>query len=163
VALRLKGCFADYSRGVLQVGNEAPRYEYFRVGNLASRERVDSVVLRSNDVVPIVPETLDIADLDSSMCGRLIKISGLKLVDSSSIDSLDGEDLGRSIWSGYSMFKDERGDSIAVYTREYARYAEHRIPLDRVDIVGVLQRDKYREGDMCYYLKMRYEADCSIH
>ena len=161
VALRLRGCYADYSRGVLQVGSEAPKYEYFRVGNLASPERVESVILRSSDVAPITPEIVDIADLDGSMCGRLVEVQGLELVDSSSIDTLEGEELGRSVWLGYAMFKDERGDSIAVYTREYARYAEHRIPMQRVNIVGILQRDKYREGEECFYLKMRYERDCT--
>ena len=163
VALRLNGCYADYSRGVLQVGSEAPRYEYFRVGNLASRERVDSVICRSSDIAPVEPEVVDIAELSSAMCGRLVKLCGLRLVDSSSIDTLRGDELGRAIWSGYSMFKDERGDSIAVYTRQYAIYAEHRIPVECVNIVGILQRDKYRDSEECYFLKMRYEADCALY
>ena len=85
------------------------------------------------------------------------------MTDSSSIDTLLGESLERATWQGYSMFKDIRGDSIAIYTRNYARYAEHRIPLERVNIVGVLQRDSYREGEECYFVKMRYEADCTLY
>jgi hypothetical protein len=61
------------------------------------------------------------------------------------------------------MFKDGDGDSIAVYTRDYARYAEHRIPIDSVNIVGILQWDSYRAGEECYFLKMRYEADCTMY
>lgn len=163
VALQLQGCYADYSRGVLQVGSEAPEYEYYRVGNLASPERVDRVVLRSSDVVPPMPGQMTIADLRSSMCGQLVEVRGLALMDSSSIDTLAGEALGRAVWRGYSMFRDAQGDTIAVYTRDYARYAEHRIPSDSVNIVGILQRDKYRGGEECYYLKMRYEADCSLY
>ena len=163
VALQLQGCYADYSRGVLLVGSQTSEYEYYPVGNLASPERVDGVVLRSGDVEPLVPQPITIADLRSTMCGRLVQVQGLKLSDSSSIDTLAGEELGRAVWRGYSMFRDERGDSIAVYTRDYARYAEHRIPMDSLTIVGIVQRDSYREGEVCYYLKMRYEADCTIY
>ena len=163
IALRLKGCYADYSRGVLQVGSEAPEYEYYRVGNLISPERVDDVVVRSLDVEPIEPIQTSIAELRSSMCGRLVELRGLSLMDSSSIDTLYGEELSRAIWRGYSMFRDACGDTIAIYTSDYARYAEHRIPHDSVNIIGILQRDKYRGGSECYYLKMRYEADCTLY
>lgn len=163
VALRLKGCYADYSRGVLQVGSEAPEYEYYRVGNLLSPERVDDVIIRSLDVDPLQPVVTTIAELQGSMCGRLVELRGLRLTDSSSIDTLAGEDLSRATWQGYSMFKDQQGDSIAIYTRNYARYAERRIPLESVNIVGVLQRDSYREGEECYFIKMRYEADCTLY
>lgn len=162
VALYLQGCYADYSRGVLQVGSEAPEYEYYRVGNLMSPQRRDSVIRRSFDVRPIAPMECTIAELHRSMCGRLVKIKGVALDDSSSIDALTGEGLSRAIWRGYSMFRDAQGDSIAVYTSDYARYAEHRIPTDSVDIVGILQWDKYRASEECYYLKMRYEADCTL-
>lgn len=163
VALRLKGCYADYSRGVLQVGSEAPEYEYYRCGNLISPERVDDVVVRSLDVEPIPPMQTSIAELQSSMCGRLVELRGLSLMDSSSIDTLVGEELDRAIWRGYSMFRDACGDTIAIYTSDYARYAEHRIPTDSVNIVGILQRDKYRGGSEYYYLKMRYETDCTLY
>ena len=163
VALQLLGCYADYSRGVLQVGSRVSESERFRVGNLASPQRVDAVVRRSGDVAPVVPQQMAIADMRGSMCGRLVEVRGLRLMDSSSIDTLAGEELDRAVWCGYSMFRDSRGDTIAVYTRDYARYAEHRIPSDSVNIRGILQRDGYRGGDECYYIKMRYEEDCSIY
>ena len=163
VALRLRGCYADYSRGVVQVGSRAPEYEYYRVANLASQQRVDEVVVRSLDVEPIAPLQTTIAGLQRSMCGRLVELRGLGLMDSSSIDTHAGEELNRAVWEGYSMFRDARGDSIALYTRDYARYAEKRIPTDSVSIVGILQWDSYREGDECYFLKMRYEADCTLY
>ncbi len=163
VALRLRGCYADYSRGVVQVGSPAPEYEYYRVANLASEQRVDEVVVRSLDVEPVVPLRTTIAGLQRSMCGRLVELRGLGLMDSSSIDTLRGEELSRAVWEGYSMFRDERGDTIAIYTRDYARYAERRIPADSVNLVGILQWDSYREGEECYFLKMRYEADCTLY
>ena len=163
VALRLMGCYADYSRGVLQVGSQIAEYDYPSVGNLASLERTDEVVVRSLDVEPVKPLRTTISELNGTMCGRLIEVCGLSLNDSSSIDTLAGEGLDRAKWQGYSLFKDAKGDSIAVYTRDYARYAEHRIPTDSVNIVGILQRDSYREGEECYILRMRYEADCTLY
>ncbi|MBR5595525.1 MAG: hypothetical protein IKW47_04490 [Alistipes sp.] len=163
VALRLMGCYADYSRGVLQVGSKIEDYEYSSIGNLASLERVDEVIVRSLDVEPVKPLRTTISQLDGSMCGRLVEVCGLRLTDSSSIDTLAGESLDRARWQGSSMFKDAKGDSIAVYTRDYARYAEHRIPTDSVNIVGILQWDSYREGEECYILRMRYEADCTLY
>ena len=163
VSLRLKGCYADYSRGVMQVGRKAPQYEHYAVGNFASWAECDRVVVRSMDVTTVEPMLLTIPECRKNMCGRLIEIRGLKLVDSSSIDTLAGDDLGRAIWEGYSMFKDRNGDSIAIYTRPNARYAKSRIPTDNVTIVGTLQMDSYRGLDECYYLKMRYERDCSIY
>ena len=163
VALCLKDCYADYSRGVLQVGAKAKEYDRFKVGNLASPQRIDEVVRRSDDVAPVVPERYDIASLHRGACGRLVEVRGLRLADSSSIDTLAGEELARAVWRGYAMFKDSAGDSIAVYTRDYARYAERRIPQDSVNIVGILQWDAYRGGEECYYLKMRYEEDCTLY
>ncbi len=161
VALRLKDCYVDYSRGVLQVGCKAPPYEYYRVGNLASREQRDRVVVRGRVVSPIEPMSISVSELSSSMCGRLINIRGLRLVDSSSVDTLKGEGLDRAVWAGYSLFKDDKGDSVAVYTREYARYSGSRIPIHDVGIIGILQRDSYRGGEECYFIKMRYEEDCT--
>lgn len=163
VALRVQGCYADYTRGVLQVGTKQPQYEYYSVGNLASKEECDRVVVRSSDVIDIEPTDIAIAECREKMCGRLVRVRGVRLVDSSSIDTLAGDSLERAVWGGYSLFKDSKGDSIALYTSDYARYANSLIPQDSVVIVGILQRDKYRGGEECYYLKMRYEKDCTIY
>lgn len=162
VTLRLKGCYADYGRGVLQVGSKAQGYDYGPVAYLASREERDRVVLRGTNVYPLSPVSRSISGLEETMCGRLIRLSGLRLVDSSSVDTLRGESLDRAVWAGYSLFKDATGDSVAVYTREYARYSTHPIPHDTVSIVGILQKDSYRQGAECYFIKMRYEEDCTI-
>ena len=61
------------------------------------------------------------------------------------------------------LFKDSRGDSIAVYTSDYARYADRRPPCDSMTLTGVLQWAKYNGTKECYHLKMRYERDCSTN
>lgn len=160
VALRLEGCYAAYQRGVAVVGCKAPAYESFDVGYLASREVVDRVVVRSNDVAVVVPRNVSIRELQHEDCGRVVRIDGLRVVASSNVDTLEGETLCDALWRGYAMFKDSAGDSIAVYTRDYARYAAEHIPLDDVSLTGIVEWGSYNGGKECFQLKMRYERDC---
>jgi hypothetical protein len=80
------------------------------------------------------------------------------LVDASSVG--DNETIYDAQWAGYSLFKDGAGDSIAVYTRNYARFAEEHIPVEEVSLCGILEWSAYNGGKECYQLKMRYAKDC---
>ena len=162
VALQLYNCYADHARGVLQVGRRAEEYNYYGVGNLGSRELADRVVLRSMDVKPVEARPVVISELSHDMCGMLVQLRDIELVDSSTVDTLAGGSLEQARWSGYSLFKDRSGDSIALYTRDYARYADSYIPQARLSITGILQYDKYHNGKECFFVKMRYENDCTI-
>ena len=160
VALCLDGCYAAYQRGIAAVGTQAPKYESFDVGYLASREVIDRVVVRSDDVAVLPPRSVTISDLRREDCGRLVRIDDLHVVASSSIDTLAGETLYDARWMGYALFKDGAGDSVAVYTRNYARFAQQSIPLDGVSLTGILEWSSYNGGEECYQLKMRYAKDC---
>ena len=161
VALRLGGCYANYGYGVLQVGRKG--VGSYAVDYLASREALDRVIVRSDDVAEVEPAVITIAELDRSMCGRLVSIEALHLVSASSVDIEAGELLSDARWTGYTLFKDERGDSVALYTRDYARYAQAHIPGGEVAITGIVQWGKYDGGKECFQLKMRYESDCAVH
>ncbi len=163
VALRLRGCYAGYGNGVLQVGVEAHSYDNYSVGDLASFEMLDRVVVRSSDVQIMRPLKRDIAQLRHEECGMLVSVDGLRLVAATSVDTLAGQSLEDAVWRGYLLFKDSRGDSIAVYTSDYARYADRRPPCDSMTLTGVLQWAKYNGTKECYHLKMRYERDCSTN
>ena len=158
VALRLEGCYISYQRGIATVGTLAPAYESYDVGYLASRESIDRVVVRGDNVKVLEPREVGICELQRGDCGRLVRIDGLHLVDASSIDV--GETLYDAQWAGYSMFKDSAGDSVAVYTRNYARFAEEHIPVEEVSLCGILEWAAYNGGKECYQLKMRYARDC---
>ena len=55
----------------------------------------------------------------------------------------------------------EDGDSIAVYTNNYARYADAPLPLSEVSLTGILEWGAYgRSSAKCYHITMRYERDC---
>ena len=164
VALRLEGCYAAYQRGVLAVGAHAAEgNEAYGVGYLVSRQAIDRVVVRSTDVAVQQPHRRSIAELRREDCGGLVRIDGVHLVASTAIDTLAGETLHDACWRGYALFKSGEGDSVAVYTRDYARYAESVIPLEEVSLTGVLEWAKYSGGRECYHIKMRYEEDCVVH
>lgn len=154
VALHVGGLYADYSRGVLQLGLQPELYDSFAVDYLGSREAADRVVVRGEDVRAVVPRMSSIAALRREDCGMLFCIEDLSLL---AVD--DEEDIGRATWRGYALFSDDAGDSIVVYTSDYARFADAQIP-HRCSIVGVLQWGATPFGGECYQLKMRYERDC---
>lgn len=163
VSLMLQGCYAGYYRGVLQVGRRAEDYDYSEVDYIGTREGVDKVIIRGVDVTPISPARLRIAELEKLMCGRLVEIDSLSLCASTSIDTLKGESLEDARWSGYSLFRDSRGDSIAVRTRSYARFAEQSIPRDTISLRGIVEWGSYYGANECYHIVMRYEDDCSTY
>ena len=161
VALCLKDCYAAYSYGVLQIGRKPEAYESYSVDYLGSREAADKVVVRGTELRDVEPVSLAIAELSSDYLGRLVSIDGVHLVASSTVDLDEGELLDDALWEGYAMFKDECGDSIAVYTRSYARYADEYIPSGELTLSGILQWGRYNGGKECYQLKMRYATDCT--
>jgi hypothetical protein len=163
VALRLKDCCVGYQRGVAQVGAVAAEYESYDVAYLASREAVDRVVVRGRSVEVQSPRSVAIAELEYGDCGRLVRVDGVHLVSTTSVDAQEGDVMEDARWRGYALFKNDAGDSIAVYTRDYARFAEDAIPLVDVSLSGVVEWARYNGGRECYQLKMRYEEDCTIY
>ena len=160
VALRLNGCYMTYQRGVAVVGTKASDYENYDVGYLASREAVDRVVVRGGSVEVLEARSVTILELQYEDCGRLVRVDELHLVASTSVDENEEEVLADARWRGYALFKNSEGDSVAVYTRDYARYSEGYIPLDEVSLTGIVEWASYNGGKECYQLKMRYESDC---
>lgn len=163
VALMLEGCYAGYYRGVLQIGRKAEAYDYATVDYIGTREGVDRVVVRSTDVATSEPRRLGVTQLDGSMCGRLVVIDSLKLYSSTSIDTLEGETLVDARWRGYSLFRDSRGDSIAVRTRNSARFADELIPHDTLALRGIVEWGSYDGAKECFHIVMRYEEDYSVY
>lgn len=159
LSLHLKGCATDYNFGILRAGSKTQPYDYYDVTYLSSREAIERVVERSLDVAPITPRIATINELGLEECGELIRIEGLKLQHTTSIDTLQGMTLDNATWQGYALFFDERGDSIAVYTADRARFAKTAIPTTPISITGILQHCKYNGGKECLHIKMRYSTD----
>lgn len=162
LSLHLAGCAVAIDDGVLQVGSKAAEYDTRLLEPIASRQLIDRVVRRSDDVVVVEAEPMRIADMDMSACGRKLRIDSLHLVAASSVDTLAGMTLSDARWSGTTLFCDERGDSIAVVTSPYARFAEERVPHGELSITGILSWAAYA-GAGCYHLRMSYAEDCAVY
>lgn len=83
-------------------------------------------VLRQGAHSVPVARVVKISELDSALIGRLIKFSDGRF-----------DNGGREVWSGeqrYSVGK----ESVIVYTTPFASYAKDILPLDDVDIQGIL-------------------------
>ena len=157
VALTIEGCAAVYTRGVLQIGRYSEQSNLYDIDYLESRERVDEVVHSGLSVEPITARDIDICDITPNDCGRLVRIDSLKLVASTSIDFLTMT-LDDAVWRGTSLYTDPRGDSLTIYTRDYATFADNALPNILHSVSGILESGKF-DGQPIYTLKMRYESD----
>ena len=152
IALRLNGCSAMFNNGVLQIG--LPPQEHDALPReLASQEIIDQHIVRSNDVEMVVPNTYDIASLDSTVCGRFIAIEGLLHAPLNEEESLT---------EGYSRFVDKNGEFIYLYISPYANFAANEMPTSTVNIQGILYREKVGEdiGEQ-FVIKPRFADDIS--
>ena len=163
VALYLKGCTLGYRYGTLQVGSAAHSYESYDVDYLHSKFDVERVITRSNDVDIVEPTPRTIAELRENMCGEFASIDNLRLIESSSIDTLKNETLADARWRGYALFCDDSNDTLLIFTRDYARYANNPIPHNILRLQGIVQHGKHQNGREYYQLKMRYAEDCTTY
>ncbi len=163
IALNLEGCTLGYRYGTLQVGSSAPSYENYDVDYLHSQIDVHRVITRSDDIEILEPAPHTIAELREDMCGELVEVGHLRLIASTSIDTLRNESLANAIWRGYALFCDEANDTLLVFTRDYAAYANNTIPHSIRALRGIVQHGKHRNGREYYQLKMRYAEDCTTY
>ena len=147
LTVSLKGCAVGESLGVMQIGMPAEDYSYYPTDYFSSRVVMDKHVKRYNLRRDIAPTPLAIRDLSMDYCGRLVNIAGLTPTQ-------------EGVWAGYTIFTDKNGQYIAVYTSEYADYAQNSLPTGSVSITGILQYGKV-DGEEYYIIKMRDEKDCS--
>lgn len=149
LTVALNGCSAGLHNGVLQIGPRAAEYSNYPTDYFLSRIQLDLHVKRYDLAGRVAPMALSVGQLSEELCGRLVNVSNLRLLSSSS----DGA------WSGYTIFADAENRRIAVYTSPYATYANDFVPTQKVALTGILQYASV-EGEQMYIIKMRYESDC---
>lgn len=154
LTISLAGCAVGEHYGILQVGTEAASYSNYPTDYFSSRILLDRHVqcydLRQN----VAPLPVRFEELSPALCGRLINMQSLyRTALSPSNES--------GTWSGYNIFADPQGNTIAVYTSAYASYADEVVPEQEVSLTGILQYGDV-EGEDMYIIKMRYEKDCTI-
>lgn len=146
VSVHLKGCAVAESNGIMQVGMPAAEYSGYATDYFSAKAILDKYVKCYNIKSDIAPLQLNASSLQREHCGRLVNINSLQHSD-------------QSEWSGYRLFCSEQGDSVMVYTSQYADYAQKIIPSGKVSLTGILQYGKV-EGQDYYIVKMRDEKDC---
>lgn len=150
VVADLKGLALGMSYGVLQIGRMPEPGSGFATDYIASRPALDKTLYRRGEQAPISPALRTITNLTPEFCGTLVRIEGLHYTP---------EDMTPGSWSGYKRFTDDTGAVIRTYVRNYATFATHSVPVQRVSLTGILQKDGSAPDR--YILKLRDENDCT--
>lgn len=148
VALRLNGCAVMFENDILQVGlppqsfDSAPR-------EFEAQEVIDQHIVRSNSVEKIAPLVLDIPSLDTSLCGRFVRISDLIFVPPTDNSN-----------NGYLHFIDNEENSIFAYISPYANLSNMDMPTTPAAIQGILYYESVGGGmGRQFVIKPRFADD----
>lgn len=189
----LEGCALSERNGILQIGLVPAASSPYATEYIASRELLDRILHRSGERRPVEALRLSLSELDESLCGRLVRADGLRLIiepeetgattsasdtgsdtapdDSSASENSvtpersalsDMNDAGSApTWAGYRLFADPQGRMIAVYTSDYARFADRAVPTAECSLTGILEFGSVPGYGKRYILQLRDESDCS--
>lgn len=150
VAIHLKGTAIISDNGVVQVGlppqsfDNAPR-------EFEAQEVIDRHITRSNSIEAIAPLLCDIASLDTSLCGRFVRIEGLR-----------HSPLPDKEEKNYYRFTDNNSNEVYLHISSYADFADMEIPSSDTSIQGILYHEAVGLGvDRQYVIKPRFADDIS--
>lgn len=149
VTIDASGLAVVRTDGVLTLGWEVYDWSGGRVEPIAPREEIVGRVVVSHKGESPTPRTLTIGELTEQMCGRLVRLEGVRAIE-------PGEKWGATEY-GTSVdraFEDAEGRVVVVRTSRYADFAERRVPEGELSIDGILYRGR-RAGEDVYVLKMR--------
>ncbi len=152
LAVRLRGLAISRRYGVVQIGTMPSGGEPYAVAEITSRALLDQHLVRG--AVEALPEPIRcrIEELHPTLCGTLVQIESLTVQTEEEV----------ATWSGYRRFVDCTGQTIAVYTSRYARFADTSIPTAPLTLTGILQYGRAGTGDDIYILKLRDEEDFTL-
>lgn len=154
LSISLEGCAAGLHYGVLQIGTEATAHSNYPTDYFSSRILLDRHIRCYDLQQGVAPKPISFEELKLSLCGQLVNMQSLRFTWLRPSNE-SGE------WSGYNIFADKQGHTIAVYTSNYASYASEPVPDGEVSITGILQYGKV-DGEEMYIIKMRDEKDCIV-
>lgn len=155
VAIKLKNLSVSSYNGVLQLGR-APIDGSSQVDYIANRYYPDGYFWpQDGEKTEVIPETITTGALSEDMCGRLVRVTGLKLdgqqADNEYITWADEDETTMRI------FSDGAGGEIYVQTSGYSDFAQTRVPRAEVGLTGILMKSGSR-----YILKIRDLDDVKI-
>ncbi|MFR9602371.1 MAG: DUF5689 domain-containing protein [Rikenellaceae bacterium] len=154
VSVKLQGLALSTYRGVHQVGVESVEGSYYTLDYLSAEAVIDQHIFNTYTYAEVEPYVVNFEDLSEAMCGRLVCLESLIHVPTEG-------DTQPYTWGSYQQFVDNSGNSIWVYTSDYANFSLLEIPQQSVALSGILQYGSISgvSGDQ-YMLEMRGVDDC---
>lgn len=163
VVLHAEGLAVGMYNGIIQIGAAVNDYSAYRVEEFGSHILLDRVLERDARFAETLPLEVYIKALDASLCGRLVRISGLvHMPQDGLVTWAQPADGDMQPETGTAMFRDIDGGRIAVVTSGYAAFAGERIPTGKVTLTGILMYGKFDGGSDCFALKFRDLDDVEI-
>jgi hypothetical protein len=160
IAVKARGLAVGWRDGAMQMGLPPEAGNRFPTGYFYSRVAMRDHVYPLRDVVPIVPLDVVPTSLSRDMCGRPVRISGLRLDELSTAETW-ATSRPKPL-TGYVKFRSSPTDSITVVTSGYASFAAKPLPQETVALTGLLFYGKGGTSRDHYLLKLRDETDIAF-
>ncbi len=157
VAVRVRGLAVGWRDGAMQIGLPPEPGNRFATGYFYHPVVIGGWVTAERSVEPVRPLDVEIAGLSAGMCGRLVRIAGLR-VDPASAAAGWAQTLP-SPATGYVKFRSSPADSLTVVTSGYASFARAPVPAGEVTLTGVLFYGRGGGSREHFMLKLRDEND----
>jgi hypothetical protein len=157
VVVRAQGLAVGWRDGAMQIGLPPEPGSRFATGYFYHPVVIAPYVTAERDIVPVEPLDVEIGELTTALCGRLVRISGLKA------DPLPEA----AVWAhtlptpetGYTKFRSSPVDSITVITSGYAAWAATPVPRGEVTLTGILLHGRGGSSRNHFMIKLRHEED----
>lgn len=151
VAIRLKGTSVMLGDGAVQVGLPPRSYDS-SPREFEAQQVIDKHIVRSSSVEPASPMLLAIQSLDASLCGRFIRVEGLRYTP-----------CADDKFESYYRFTNNNGEEIFVEITPYANFSDLEIPTSELAIQGILLHKTIggEEGRQ-FVIKPRTEDDIAV-
>ncbi len=158
VVVHARGAALGMYNGVMQLGACVNDYAAYRVEEFGTCVLLDGHVSRDTVFSTVEPVAVCMAELDESMCGRLVRMGPLAAVGDE--DAIWGAGDGYSSY-GKVDFAGRGNDSIAVVTSIYASFADEKVCRDSVMITGILMYGNFG-GKERFAVKLRDTDDVEM-
>lgn len=158
VAVKAGGLRLGSYNGVLEIGLRPDDGSFYETDYFGHRAVMDMYVVLGGGYSVREPHESDISGLAESLCGRLVRINGLKFVAEPGAPLSWAFPRGpgtETPQTGYRVFEDGAGGTITVVTSGYANFAGAEIPLGTISLTGILSYGKAGTGTDSFILKLR--------
>jgi hypothetical protein len=156
IFIRARGLAVGWRDGAMQLGLPPEPGNRYATGYFYHRAVIRAWITAERNIEPVVPIDVSPGDLDRNLCGRLVRIAGLRV-----------DPLAARVWAtvspapatGYVKFRASPADSVTVVTSGYASWAAASIPRGEVTLTGILFHGRGEGPRDHFLLKLRDEKD----